>query len=406
MSDPGATARRRARAFPELPEWAGPTTRLVHGARRPDWNAGSVVPPIYQTTTFHFPAEHSEARDRGDVYLYSRLANPSVEGPEETIRRLEGGDSARLFGSGMGAITSTVLSLVRAGDEVVAPAGLYGSTQDLLTDLLPRFGVRVRMLTGEEARSPETAMGPDTRLVLVESPTNPGLHVHDLARWAKAAHGVGALFLVDNTFATPINQHPLALGADVVLHSATKYLAGHSDLLAGAAVGSAEVMARVDAKGYLGASLDPFAAFLLARSLPTLGLRVARHNENGRRVAEALRDHPAIERVHYPGSASLEEEAIAAQQMQGRGGMLSLSLRGGAPSIDPFLGRLRFFHVASSLGSVMSLVSVPIQSSHRHLSEVELSRLGIDPGFVRLSLGIEDPEDLVRDLTEALDAIV
>jgi len=404
MSEPGTKTPGRRR-FDPLPEWAGTTTRLVHGARRPDWNAGAVTPPIYQTSTFHYPAEHSEARERGDVYLYTRLGNPTVDLPEEGVRALEGGESARLFASGMGAVTSTVLSLVRAGDEIVAIEGLYGGTDDFLKEFLPRFGVRVRFVSDSEARAPEEVLREGTRLALLESPTNPRLHVMDIARWARAADAVGALLLVDNTFATPINQRPLSLGADAVIHSATKYLGGHSDLIAGALAGSRSVVDRVDAKGYLGASLDPFAAFLLHRSLKTLALRVARQNENARRVVEALRHHPAIAELHYPGSASAEEEAIAARQMQGRGGMLSLSIRGGAPAVERFLGRLRFFHIASSLGSVESLVSVPIQTSHRHLSESELARLGIDPGFVRLSLGIEDAGDLVRDLTEALDGL-
>ncbi len=395
----------RRHPFAPIPEWAGVTTRLVHGARRPEHNAGAVVPPIYQTSTFHFPAEHSEAAGPGQVYLYTRLGNPAFEGPAEAIRALEGGEQARLFATGMGAITATVLSLVRSGDQVVALDELYGSTLDLLTELLPRFGVRVRLVSLAEASEPEKLVTPGTRLVWLESPTNPKLSVVDVRRWAEVADDRHALLAVDNTFATPINQRPLALGADLVVHSATKYLGGHSDLLAGAVVGPSALMERIDAKGYLGASPDPFAAFLLERSLKTLALRVARQNENGRRVADALARHPAVREVYYPGRNSPEEEQIAARQMSGRGGMVSLTLRGGAAAVDPFLHRLRFVHIASSLGSVQSLASVPAITSHRHLSATELSARGIDPGMVRLSLGIEEPEDLVRDLTEALDAV-
>jgi len=388
-----------------LPEWAGVATRLVHGTRRPELNAGAVVGPIYQTSTFHFPAAHSESADRGRVYLYTRLENPTVEGPTETIRQLEGGEDARLFSSGMGAITATLLSLVRSGDEVVALQDLYGGTLDLLTDLLPKFGIRVRFVPMAEAAEPEAILRPGTRLVWLESPTNPTLSVVDLHRWADVADDRGALLAVDNTFATPINQNPLALGADLVVHSATKYLAGHSDLLAGAVVGPAELLRRIDARGYLGASPDPFAAFLLARSLKTLSLRVARQNESGRRVADALSHHPAVRRVFYPGRNAPEEEAIASRQMRGRGGVLSLSLRGGPEAVDPFLRHLRFVHVASSLGSVESLASVPALTSHRHLTGEERADRGIDGSMVRLSLGIEEPDDLVRDLTEALDAL-
>jgi len=406
MSDPSPpVGRARRPVFDPLPEWAGIATRLVHGTRRPELNAGAVIGPIYQTSTFHFPAAHSESAGRGQVYLYTRLENPTLEGPTETIRQLEGGEEARLFASGMGAISATILSLVRSGDEVVALRDLYGGTLDLLSELLPRFGVRVRWVTAAEAAAPEQIVHRDTRLVWLESPTNPTLSVVDLRRWAEVADDAGALLAVDNTFATPINQNPLALGADLVVHSATKYLAGHSDVLAGAVVGPRALLERIDAKGYLGSSPDPFAAFLLARSLKTLSLRIARQNENGRRVVEALARHPAVRQVFYPGRNHPQEEEIAARQMRGRGGMLSLSLRGGPSAVDPFLRRLRFVHVASSLGSVESLASVPAITSHRHLTTEELADRGIDESMVRLSLGVEEPDDLVRDLTEALDAV-
>ena len=393
------------RGFEPLPEWVGPTTRLVHGARRPDWNAGAVVPPVYQTSTFHWPAEHSEATAHSRPYLYTRVENPTADVPAELIRQLEGGEAAKLFGSGMGAISATVLSLVQSGDEVVAAGGLYGGTTDLVTDLLPRIGVRARVLTDDEAAAPEARLGPTSRLVLLESPTNPCLRVHDIARWARACDAVGALLVVDNTFASPVNQNPLALGADLVVHSATKYLGGHSDLIAGALVGPRALVDRVDAKTYYGSSLDPFAAFLLARSLKTLALRVARQNANGAAVAAAAARHPAVARVHYPGRASPEEEALAARQMRGRGGVLALSLRGGAPAVERFVSRLRFAHIAASLGGVETLVSVPRLTSHRHMNDAELRAAGIDDGLVRLALGIEDTDDLLRDVTEALDAL-
>jgi len=377
----------------------------VHGARRPDFNAGAVVPPIYQTSTFHWPPERSESTDRAQAYIYTRNLNPTLEGPTEIVRQLEGGEGARLFSSGMAAITATVLSLLRAGDTLVAPEGLYGGTTDFISDLLPRYGVKVRQVPERTARVPEEVVEEGTRLVLVESPTNPLLTVHDLARWSRAADRVGAILLVDNTFATPLNQNPLSLGADLVVHSATKYLGGHADLLAGVVVGAERLMERIDPTGYLGAVADPFAGFLLGRGLKTLALRVARQNESGQRVAQAARDHPAVARVHYPGWESEEEEEIARRQMRGRGGVVSISLRGGSAAAEEFLSRLRLVHIASSLGGVESLASVPRQTSHRHLTPAELSARGIDPGLVRLSLGIEEPEDLVRDVTEALDRV-
>jgi len=392
----------RGRAGRSLPAWAGPSTRLAHGGWRPDLNAGSVVFPIYQTSTFHYPAEHSESA--GGTYLYSRNANPTVEGPEELLRQLEGAEAARLYASGMGAIGATVLSLVRPGDEVVALADLYGGTTDLLHDLRDRFGVRLREVADAEARSPESVLSSRTRLVLLETPTNPLLRVHDIARWAAAADRSGAVLLVDGTFGPPLNQRALALGADLVVHSATKYLGGHSDLLAGVVAGPTRLLDRIDPKRAYGAPIDPFAAFLLHRSLRTLALRLDRQNESGRVLAAALAEHPAVARVHYPGRASAEQEAIAARQMSGRGGVLSLSLRGGASAVDRFLSALELVHVAASLGGVESLASVPRQTSHRYLSDEECASRGIDPGMVRLSLGIEETSDLLRDVTQALDA--
>jgi cystathionine gamma-synthase len=377
---------------------------LVHGIRRPDYNAGSVVPPIYQTATFHWPEEHSEASEKSEAYLYTRGRNPTTDEPAELVRQLEAGESARLFSSGMGAISSVVLSLLRSGDDLVALRDLYGGTTDFLTGLLPRYGVRVHQVAGPDSLQPEDVIRKGTSLALIESPTNPTLRIHDLSRWAEAAHRAGAILLVDNTFATPINQNPIALGADLVVHSATKYLGGHSDLLGGVVVGSERLLAQIDAQSYLGATPDPFAAFLLTRGLRTLALRVRRQNENGRRLAESIRGHRAVARVHYPGWASSAEEEVAARQMRGRGGILSVSLKGGASAAERFLSTLRFVHVAASLGGVESLASIPRLTSHRHLAPEELAAREIDPGLVRLSLGIEDPDDLVRDIREALDA--
>ena len=407
-TDPGtpAPAPPRRAPFDPLPSWAGTSTTLVHGARRPDRNAGAVVPPIYQTATFHYPAEFSESAASGAVPLYTRLENPTQEVAAELVRRLEGGEGARVFGSGMGAITTALLALLAPGDEVVAGEDLYGGTLDLLRGLLPRYGVSVRWVPSGGAAEPSSFLGPATRVVLLESPTNPTLRVHDLARWAGAAHGAGALLVVDSTFATPVNQRPLALGADLVLHSGTKYLGGHADLLAGLAVGPSALLGRIDTvHAVVGSVLDPFAAFLLARGLRTLGLRIERQNANGERVARELARHPKVVRVHYPGLGSAEEAAIVRRQMAGRGGMVSLSIRGGRAAAHRFLHRLRLVHVASSLGGVESLASLPVETSHRALGPSELAARGIDDGLVRLSLGIEDGDDLVRDLTEALDGV-
>jgi cystathionine gamma-synthase len=405
-AEPKAPARARGTSgFDRLPDWVGPTTRLVHGARRPDWNAGAVVPPIYQTTTFHYPAEFSEAAERGDVHLYTRLDNPSLEVPAELLRALERAEAATVFGSGMGAISTSFLALLRPQDTVVALESLYGGTLDFLRDIAPRLGIRVRWVSDAEAAEPEACVPEGAALVHLESPTNPQLRVHDLRRWAEAAHRRGAKLFVDNTFATPINQNPLELGADLVLHSATKYLGGHADVTAGAVAGSEELVGAIEEYHHtLGAALDPFAAFLLARGLRTLALRLDRQNENGRRISEALASHRRVEAVRYPGRWSEREEEICRRQMRGRGGMVAITVRGGAAGARRFLRHLRLVHVASSFGGVESLVSVPSETSQRHLSADELRARGIDEGMVRLSLGIEDTEDLLRDLTDALEA--
>jgi cystathionine gamma-synthase len=398
-SEPPLRLRR-----PKLPDWVGPTTRLLHGGRMPDLNAGAIVPPIYQTSTFQFPEAFSEAASAGQVHLYTREANPTLETVEEMVRGLEGAKEARVFSSGMGAIACSLLSMLRSGDEVVALEDLYGGTLNLLSQLLPNLGIKVSWVDHSAARSPEKVVPRGTRTVIIESPTNPLLRVHDIRAWADAAEAAGAQLIVDNTFATPLNQQPLKLGADLVIHSATKYLGGHSDLIAGVVAGNTELVRGIDeTRTSVGAVLDPLAGFLLARGLKTLPVRVARQNESGRRVSEALAAHPKVEAVHYPGRASAVEEEVARRQMSGRGGVLSIVVKGGNDAAQRFLRRLRLIHVASSLGGVESLASVPSETSHRRLSESELARRGISEGLVRLSLGIEETEDLLRDLVEALE---
>ncbi len=401
MSGPDERIAPGRRKLPELPEWAGPATRLVHAGRRPDFNAGSVVPPIYATSTFRYPAENSESASGGNLYEYTRYENPTQEVAAETIRELEGGEAARVFGSGMGAISTTLLSLLRPGDEIVALESLYGGTVNLLTHLLPELGVKVRWVPTDG--SPEAAMTPGTKVVYLESPTNPTLRVSDLTRWSRAARAHGAVSVVDNTFATPVNQRPIAHGIDVVVHSASKYFGGHSDLIAGAVVGPKEIVERIRATHVvLGSSLDPIASFLLARGLRTLGVRVARQSASAAAIARKLPGVPGIASAHYPGSASEDEEQIARRQMSGRGGVVAFVVAAGDDAARAFLGRLRVIQPAASLGGVESLASLPVDTSHAHLTPSARAQRGIGPGMVRLSVGLEDPEDLLRDISEAL----
>lgn len=365
-----------------------------------------MIPPIYQTSTYHYPEAYSEARNGGRVHLYSRVDNPTQTQASEVIRRLEGAAAGRVFSSGMAALSAALLGLLKQGEEVVASEELYGNTVTLLRDEFPRFGFQVRWVPSERSSHVEEFLSPRTRLLVLETPTNPTLRVHDIARWAKAAHGVGAHLLVDNTFASPVNQNPIAQGADLVMHSATKSLGGHSDLIAGALAGPTSLLERLDPFAHtLGAALDPLAAFLLIRGIKTLPLRVRRQNENGRAVAEQLSEDPKVEQVLVPGSGSPEEEAICGRQMRGRTGMVSIVVRGGRPGAHRFMAGLRLVHPASSLGGVESLASMPVETSHRSLSPEELARRGISEGMVRLSLGIEDPSDLVADLTQALRGV-
>lgn len=405
MTEPARERTAPGRRFEPLPEWVGIGTRLQHGARRPEWNAGAVVPPIYQTSTYHFPAELSEARERGDVHVYSRYTNPTVEDAAELIRGLEGGEAAALFASGMGATSTALWTLLRPGDRVVALESLYGGTAELLKRLVGPWGVTIDWVDDRAAADPARAVPAGTRLVLIESPTNPCLHVHDIAAWALAAHAQGALLFVDSTFATPVNQQPLRLGADLVMHSATKYLGGHSDLMAGALVGSTALLERVArSHAVLGAAIDPFGAFLLTRGLRTLQVRVERQNETARALAAWLRAHPGVQRVNYPGAFDAREEAIAQRQMRGRGGVLSFSVRGGPAAARRLMAGLRLVHPASSLGGVESLASLPVETSHVHATPEVLARCGIDGSLVRLSVGLEAFEDLQRDLDVALRA--
>jgi cystathionine beta-lyase/cystathionine gamma-synthase len=384
----------------------GAGTTAVHGARGP--RSGPLAPPIAQTSTFAF-ASTAELRRYLDgdpaLYLYTRYANPTLRELEDTLAALEGAEDALALSSGMAAMSTAVLSLVRAGDEVLASASLYGGTLKLLTELLGRFSVAARFVPTAELGRVDRVTGERSRLLIVESPTNPTLDVVDIEAVCGAARARGLAVVVDNTFATPLLQKPLALGADLVMHSLTKALAGHSDLVGGALVGSrTRIEAARATMKVLGGCLDPHAAFLALRGLRTLHLRVERQCQSALALARHFEGHAALRRVHYPGLESHPGHATARRQMAAFGGIVTFELKGGIEAAERFFDRLQLVARAASLGGVESLASLPVHTSHHGLPEAVLRAAGIDPGMVRLSIGVEDEADLVADLEQALAA--
>jgi cystathionine gamma-synthase len=336
-------------------------------------------------------------------HIYSRNTNPTVRAFEEKIRDLEGAQAATSFSTGMAAISATFFTFLRPGDRVVSIKDSYGGTNKLFTEFLPAFGIGVELCATGDHAAIESEIARGCKLLYLESPTNPTVKITDIARLADAAHRVGAVVAVDNTFATPINQNPLSLGADLVLHSATKFLGGHADALGGAACGSRELIERLyHFREINGATLSPGDAYSLLRGMKTLSLRVARQNESAMTIARWLSRHPAIEHVNYPGLDSHPNHDIAARQMRGFGGMLSFSVRGGLDAIKVFLPKLEFAHRAANLGCVETVVGPPSVTSHVECTAEERAAAGIPEGLVRYSTGIEDVADLIADLEQAL----
>ena len=338
-------------------------------------------------------------------HIYSRNSNPTVNVFEEKVRWLEEAEAATSFASGMAAISNTLGALLRPGDRVVSITDTYGGTHRIFTEFLPQMGISVELYDPIDEDSLVRAISRGCRLVYLESPTNPTLKIVDLQKLADAAHTVGALVVTDNTVATPINQHPLKLGSDLVVHSASKFLGGHGDALGGAIAGSTELVTRVFRYREInGAALDPFAAFLLARGIRTLELRVARQNENALAVARFLESHRAVDRVFYPGLESHPNHDTAAKQMRGFGGMLSFTIRDTAGrGVTAFLDRLRLARKAASLGHVETMAGTPATTSHVECTAAQRAAMGIPDTLVRYSVGIENVADLIEDLQRALN---
>ncbi len=384
----------------------GVNSILIHSGECPDPTTGSVVPPIYQTTTFAFPTNESMMdlmEEKSEGYIYTRYGSPSYTMVESKLAALEGAQSALVLASGMAATSTALIAQTKSGDHIISHADIYGGSFGLFHDLLPRFGLETSFVDVTDLRQLESAIHPNTRVIFLETPSNPTLRVCDITAIAELAHAHGIRVVVDNTFATPYNQKPLILGADAVVHSGTKYLNGHSDVMAGAIVGTtAYINECVNVFRKLGGNLNGIDAWLLNRGMKTFGLRMARHNQNGQVVAEYLATHPRVEKVHYPGLRSHPQHDLAKQQMAGFGGVLSIELKGGQEEVNRFLNRVDLFTRAVSLGSVESLITQPVAAVHYSVPDSYRQMGGITTNLIRISVGIEDVEDIVEDLDQAL----
>lgn len=381
-------------------------TCAVHAGEEERKYARAISFPIFQTTNFQFRTMREFYRylkGEPDQYLYSRYTNPTIEAAEKKMAALEGAEKALLFSSGMAAISGAILTLAQTGQELVATRTLYGGTFQLLTEILPRLGIRTRFVDTQDLEQAEKVIGRKTALFYTETPTNPNNQIVDLAQAVAIAHRRRIPVVLDNTFATPLNQRPLKFGVDVVVYSATKYLAGHSDLIAGFIVGTKKFCTRASLyRKILGGSHDPFGAWLLLRGLKTLALRVARQNRNGQAVAEFLLQHPKIRRVFYPGLPSDPGHRLAKRQMTGFTGMVCFEVSDGLKNVEKVMDRFRVILHATSLGGVESVAHIPVLTSHIQFSPAELKKADVTPGMIRLSCGIEDPGDLKADLDHAL----
>lgn len=391
---------------PEGAPSKGLSTKSVHGGEREFRETDAITVPIYQTSTYTFVnSDQVRAFQEGRLARdeYGRYGNPTWRAVERKLADLEGGDDAVLFASGMCAATTTFLAMLPQGSHLVVTSDCYRRTRQFIRQYLTKLGVETTVIEPANTQKLADAIRPETKLFFTESPTNPYLRVTDVAEAARVCHARGVKVVIDSTFASPTNHKALLDGADLVIHSATKYLGGHNDLLAGAAVGPAPVIGALrEAVGVLGGVLDAHAAWLLLRGLKTLALRMARHNENGLRVARWLEANPKVRRVWYPGLASHPDHAVAARTMQGFGGVVTFELESDFDGTQRFIDALEIPYIGPSLGGVESLVEMPATMSYWDLSREERYALGITDSLVRLSVGVEDGDDLVADLERAI----
>ncbi|MDF2490957.1 MAG: mdeA [Pseudomonas sp.] len=389
----------------------GFSTRAIHHGYDPQSHQGALVPPVYQTATYAFPTvEYGAACFAGEAggHFYSRISNPTLALLETRMASLEGGEAGLALASGMGAITSTMWTLLRPGDELIVGHTLYGCTFAFLHHGIGEFGVTVRHVDLNDAQALEAAISPRTRMIYFETPANPTLHLVDIALVTGIAREHGVIVVVDNTYCTPFLQRPLELGADLVVHSATKYLSGHGDITAGLVIGRKALVDRIRLQGLkdmTGAVLAPLDASLLMRGLKTLSLRMERHCANAVQVAAFIERQPMVELIHYPGLPGFPQYALAQRQMRLPGAMIALELKGGIEAGRRFMNALQLFSRAVSLGDTESLAQHPASMTHSSYSREERARHGISEGLVRLSVGLEDIEDLIADIGQAFTAL-
>jgi cystathionine beta-lyase/cystathionine gamma-synthase len=378
-------------------------TEAVRGGVDLSKKNGPLSTPIFQTSTFEVSDSEQQLRATHTDMFYTRYGNPTHTVAEEAIAELEGADAALLFASGMCAITTTILSLLKSGDHVVAQRDIYGGANKFFTQWLPKLGIETTLVDTTSYDQHERAVRPNTKLLYLESPTNPTLRVVDLKRAAAIAKAHKLLTMVDSTFATPINQRPLEHGIDLVMHSGTKYFGGHSDLICGIVAGRQDLIDQIhETRTTLGGCMDPHAAWLLLRGIKTLAVRVQRQNENALKIAQFLASHPKVRAVHYPFLEGHPQRALAISQMNGGGGVLSFEVEGTGEETRRVVESLRLFTLAPSLGGTDSLVTIPVLTSHAMISADDRRKMGVTEQLVRLSVGIENADDLIADLEHGL----
>ncbi len=391
---------------------AGFATRAIHLGHDPRDHQGALTPPLHLTSTFAFDSvEQGGAVFAGQApgYIYSRISNPTLDLLEQRVAALEGAEAGLALASGMGAITAVMWTFLQPGDEIITDETLYGCTFAFFRHGLARFGITVTHVDLTDPRALTNAISPRTRIVYFETPANPNMRLVDIQAVSAIARAAGAKVVVDNTYATPVLTRPVTLGADIVVHSATKYMGGHGDLVGGIAVGSAEDMTQVrmvGMKDMTGAVMAPFTAMLILRGLKTLKLRMQAHCASAMQVARWLADHPAVARVDYPGLESFPQHALAARQMPGFGAMIAFEMKGGFSAGAAMMNRLALIRRAVSLGDAESLIQHPASMTHSTYTPQERAAHGIAEGLVRLSVGLEEVEDILADLEQALEPAV